>query len=158
MKATAGMPAATQPPNENVSMKIAPITIMLAALAGVSSVYAADKLDVVYHLSEPDRAAFVLNNMQNHIDGVGGPENINMVLVVHGPAINALNEMEATEKVSSGIASLREQGVAFEMCGNTLKAFDLGLDELLPGFTEVSQGGVTRIGELQSKGYVYLRP
>ncbi|QVL50410.1 MAG: DsrE family protein [Thiocapsa sp.] len=140
-------------------MKTAPLLALLAAVAGVSSVAtAAEKLDVVYHLSEPERAAFVLNNMQNHIDGVGGPENINMVLVVHGPAVNALNEIEATEKVSSGMASLREQGVAFEMCGNTLKVFNLELDELLPGFVEVSQGGVTRIGELQSQGFVYIRP
>ncbi len=140
-------------------MKTAPLLVLLAAVAGVSSVAtAAEKLDVVYHLSEPERAAFVLNNMQNHIDGVGGPENINMVLVVHGPAVNALNEIEATEKVSSGVASLREQGVAFEMCGNTLKVFNLELDELLPGFVEVSQGGVTRIGELQSQGFVYIRP
>ena len=140
-------------------MKTTSILALLAVLCGVSSVAtAAEKINVVYHLSEPDRAAFVLNNMQNHIDGVGGPENINMVLVVHGPAVNALNEIEATEKVSSGVASLREQGVAFEMCGNTLEVFNLELDELLPGFVEVSQGGVTRIGELQTQGYVYIRP
>ncbi len=140
-------------------MKTARLLILLAGLAGVfSAAFAAEKINVVYHLSEPDRTAFVLNNMQNHIDGVGGPENINMVLVVHGPAITALNEMEATEKVSSGVATLREQGVAFEMCGNTLKAFDVGLQELVPGFVEVSQGGVTRIGELQTQGYVYIRP
>jgi intracellular sulfur oxidation DsrE/DsrF family protein len=119
---------------------------------------AADKIDVVYHLSEPDRAAFVLNNMQNHIDGVGGSENINMVLVVHGPAIQALEDVEATDGVRSAVAALREQGVAFEMCGNTLTAFDTELDELLPGFVAVNQGGVTRIGELQRQGYVYLRP
>ncbi|EGV17104.1 DsrE family protein [Thiocapsa marina] len=140
-------------------MKTVRIVALLVALIGISSAaVAAEKLNVVYHLSEPDRAAFVLNNMQNHIDGVGGPENVNMVLVVHGPAINALNEIEATERVSSGVASLQEQGVAFEMCGNTLKGFNLELDELLPGFVEVSQGGVTRIGELQSQGYVYIRP
>lgn len=140
-------------------MKTAPLVALLSVLAGSSCIAtAAEKINVVYHLSEPDRTSFVLNNMQNHIDGVGGPENINMVLVVHGPAINAFNEIEATEKVSSALASLREQGVDFEMCGNTLKGFNLGLDELLPGFVEVSQGGVTRIGELQTQGYVYIRP
>lgn len=139
-------------------MKIAPYAVLLAALAGLSAASAADRVNVVYHLSEPDRAGFVLNNMQNHIDGVGGPENISLVLVVHGPAIQALNDIEATDSVRSGVASLKEQGVGFEMCGNTLKAFDTDLDELLPGFVEVSQGGVTRIGELQSQGYVYIRP
>ena len=28
---------------------------------------------VVYHLSDLDRVIFVLGNMQNHVDGVGGP-------------------------------------------------------------------------------------
>lgn len=138
-------------------MKIIPRWTLPLALIALPAI-ASDKLDVVYHLSEPDRTAFVLNNMQNHIDGVGGPDRINMVLVVHGPAINALNEIEATETVSRGVASLREQGVAFEMCGNTLEAFDLEMEDLLPGFVEVSQGGVTRIGELQKQGYVYIRP
>ncbi len=133
-------------------------SILVLVLAGLSFGLAADPLNVVYHLSEPERTGFVLNNMQNHIDGVGGPEKINLVLVVHGPAINALDAIEATEHVRSAVGSLREQGVAFEMCGNTLKAFDKGLDDLLPGFVAVEQGGVTRIGELQTQGYVYLRP
>jgi intracellular sulfur oxidation DsrE/DsrF family protein len=29
---------------------------------------------------------------------------------------------------------------------------------LLPGFVTAEQGGVVRIAELQSQGYVYLRP
>ena len=44
------------------------------------------------------------------------------------------------------------------MCGNTLKGFNLTLDELLPDWVEVPQGGVTKIAELQSHGYVYIRP
>jgi intracellular sulfur oxidation DsrE/DsrF family protein len=30
--------------------------------------------------------------------------------------------------------------------------------ELLPGFIAADRGGVTRIAELQSQGYLYLRP
>jgi hypothetical protein len=29
---------------------------------------------------------------------------------------------------------------------------------LLPGFSVVPEGGVTKIAELQSQGYVYIRP
>jgi intracellular sulfur oxidation DsrE/DsrF family protein len=32
------------------------------------------------------------------------------------------------------------------------------LKDLLPGFVSLEQGGVVRIAELQSQGYVYLRP
>ena len=35
----------------------------------------------------------------------------------------------------------------------------LGLiDEMLPDMVAVSQGGVTRLAEIQSQGYVYIRP
>jgi len=32
------------------------------------------------------------------------------------------------------------------------------LKDLLPGFIAADRGGVVRIAELQSMGYVYLRP
>jgi intracellular sulfur oxidation DsrE/DsrF family protein len=32
------------------------------------------------------------------------------------------------------------------------------LTDLLPGFIEAEKGGVARLAELQSKGYLYLRP
>ena len=32
------------------------------------------------------------------------------------------------------------------------------LKDLLPGFTVAERGGVVRLAELQSQGYVYLRP
>ena len=127
------------------------LTLSIAATAN-------EQLNVVYHLSDAEKAQFVLGNIQNHIEGAGGPEKVNIVLVVHGPAINAFNDIEATDRVRNGMSKLQEQGVDFEMCGNTLKGFSMALDELVPGFVEVSQGGVTRIGELQSEGYVYIRP
>ena len=127
-------------------------------MAASATALAADKMKVVYHLSEAEKAAFVLNTLQNHIEGVGGPDKIQLLLVVHGPAINALTDIEATEGVRKAIEKLRGEGAEFAMCGNTLKAFKLGLDDLVPGFVEVSQGGVTRIAELQSQGYVYIRP
>ncbi|NKN33658.1 DsrE family protein [Marichromatium bheemlicum] len=115
-------------------------------------------LDVVYHVSETDKVAFVLNNMQNHIDGVGGPDQVNLVLVAHGPAIRALDEIETTDRIRDAIERLRAQGVALEICGNTLEGYGYGLEDLVQGFSIVEQGGVTRIAELQSRGYVYLRP
>jgi hypothetical protein len=39
-----------------------------------------------------------------------------------------------------------------------MKALDVGLDELLPNFVQVDQGGVVRIAELQAQGYIYIRP
>lgn len=133
------------------------IPALLFALAAIPAL-AAEKLDVVYHVSEAEKVPFVLGNIQNHIDGVGGPENVHIVLVVHGPAVNAFNDIEATDKVRNTLAKIKGEGVELDMCGNTLKGFGVSLDELLPGFVEVPEGGVTRIAELQSQGYVYIRP
>ena len=56
-------------------------TTLLLALALTLSLtagntIAADKLKVVYHVADEDKVSFALNNIQNHIDGVGGPDDI----------------------------------------------------------------------------------
>ncbi len=131
------------------------MSLLIAATAAIA---AEDKLDVVYHLSEEEKVGFVLNNIQNHIDGIGGPEKINVVLVMHGSAVKRFSDIEAVNRVRERVAKLQEQDVTFEACANTLTALGLEPDELLPGFVIAEKGGVTRIGELQSQGYVYLRP
>ncbi len=131
---------------------------LLALAVLTPGIAAAEKLNVVYHVSEAEKVPFVLGNIQNHIDGVGGPENVHIVLVAHGPAVNAFIDIDATEKVRNGLAKLKGEGVELDMCGNTLKGFNLTMDDLLPGFVLVPEGGVTKIAELQSKGYVYIRP
>lgn len=139
-------------------MKRGPVSLLLLMLAVAFPAMADDKLNVVYHLSEADKAAFVLNNINNHVKGAGGADKVNIVLVMHGSAVTAFNDIEAVDKVRSRVSGLQEQGVSFNVCGNTLKVMDLRMDELLPGMVEVSQGGVTRIAELQSQGYLYIRP
>lgn len=139
-------------------MRTGPVSLLMLMLAVAFPALAGDKLNVVYHLSEPDRAGFVLNNINNHINGAGGPDKVNIVLVMHGPAVKAFNDIEAVDSVRNRVSGLQEEGVAFNVCGNTLKVMDLSMDELLPGMVEVSQGGVTRIAELQSQGYLYIRP
>jgi len=130
----------------------------LALLAVGGAALGADKLDVVYHVSEEGKVGFALNNIQNHINGIGGPENINVVLVLHGPAVKRFSDIEAVDKVRTTVAKLQEQGVTFEACANTLDALGLEPDELLDGFVIAERGGVTRIAELQTDGYAYIRP
>ena len=125
----------------------------LAATAGTQ-----EKTKVAYHLSEEGRVGFVLNNIRNHIKGVGGPENVDIVLVVHGPALKAFHDMQAKPTVLEQVQALRDEGVSFNACGNTMRAQGVQTDDLLPGFVRVDQGGVVRLAELQSEGYVYLRP
>jgi intracellular sulfur oxidation DsrE/DsrF family protein len=39
-----------------------------------------------------------------------------------------------------------------------MKSQKVALGDLLPGFVSADRGGVVRIAELQSQGYLYLRP
>jgi len=44
------------------------------------------------------------------------------------------------------------------MCGNTMRHFKVGLEDLLEGFVRRDEGAVVRIVDLQMQGYKYLRP
>ena len=133
------------------------VPLLLLSLSA-NPAWAGDKLKVVYHVSDEDKVPFVLGNIQNHIDGVGGPDNIEIVLVSHGPAVKRFVDIDAVDTVRNGVAKLQKEGVEFDACANTLKALGVEPDELLPGFVIAEKGGVTRIGELESEGYVYIRP
>jgi intracellular sulfur oxidation DsrE/DsrF family protein len=39
-----------------------------------------------------------------------------------------------------------------------MKSQNVTVQDLLPGFIALEKGGVVRIAELQSQGYLYLRP
>jgi intracellular sulfur oxidation DsrE/DsrF family protein len=39
-----------------------------------------------------------------------------------------------------------------------MRAQNVTLKNLLPGFVSAEQGGVVRLAELQAEGYAYLRP
>jgi len=39
-----------------------------------------------------------------------------------------------------------------------MKSQNITLRDLLPGFVSAESGGVVRLAELQSRGYLYLRP
>jgi intracellular sulfur oxidation DsrE/DsrF family protein len=117
------------------------------------------KHKVVYHLSDPDKTKFVLGNIENHIAGVGGPDHIEAIeLVVHGPALRSFLARSIDPDVKETLARLQKERVTFGACGNTMKAFNVTLEQLPAGAHPLPQGGVVRIMELQEQGYVYIRP
>jgi len=132
---------------------------LLAIAAGSRRANAApDKAKVVYHLSDLDKVAFVLGNIRNHYEGMGGPDKVTIALVVHGPALKAFQTASASPDLASHVGQFRQQGLELNACGNTMKAQKITLKNLLPGFIAAEQGGVVRIAELQAQGYAYLRP
>jgi intracellular sulfur oxidation DsrE/DsrF family protein len=139
-------------------------TRALALLAGGGAVLGAARAGtlqpakVVYHLSDVDKVAFVLGNIRNHINGEGGPENVEIILVVHGPALAFFRTSRAAEDTARRLAEIAADGVTLNACGNTLKAQNIEVSDLLPGFVRVDEGGVVRLARLQAEGYAYLRP
>lgn len=143
------------------------ITAMLAGIGGLAAAAGTrakaepaipDKTKVAYHLSDLDKVNFVLGNIQNHYDGVGGPDKVTIALVVHGPALKAFHAISAPTDVSERLRQFSKAGLKLNACGNTMKAQKITLKDLLPGFVEASEGGVVKLAELQAQGYVYLRP
>ncbi|MBN9217238.1 MAG: DsrE family protein [Mesorhizobium sp.] len=114
------------------------------------------RLKVAYHLSDVDKVNFVLGNIKNHYEGTGG--NVDIVLVVHGPALASFKSQGISAAVSGRFASLVQQGLEPQACANTMHGMDITLADLLEGFHAADKGGVVKLAELQSQGYVYLRP
>jgi intracellular sulfur oxidation DsrE/DsrF family protein len=116
------------------------------------------KLKVVYHLADIDKVHFVLGNMQNHVDGVGGPDNVTLALVVHGPALRAFHAESANWDIAHRVGVFTKAAIELDACNNTMISQNITLKDLLPGFISAEKGGVVRLAELQSQGYLYLRP
>jgi hypothetical protein len=116
------------------------------------------KPKAVYHLADLDKVAFVLGNIANHYDGMGGPDKVTLALVIHGPALKAFHAAGAEAGLARRSAEFVKDGLELAACVHTMKAENVTLADLLPGFTVAERGGVVRLAELQAEGYAYLRP
>jgi intracellular sulfur oxidation DsrE/DsrF family protein len=113
---------------------------------------------VAYHLSDLEKVAFVLGNIRNHIEGVGGPDKVRIALVVHGSALTAFRAASPNVAVKSDVSELKGAGVELHACRHTMEAQKLRLGDLVPGFMVAEQGAVVKLAELQAQGWAYLRP
>jgi uncharacterized protein len=131
-----------------------PITALAAERAAAEAAFS----KVAYHVSDLDKVDFALGNIHNHYAGMDGPEHVFIALVVHGPALQAFHLARATPEVTNRVNEFRNLGLQLNACINTMRAQNVTLKDLLPGFIVADKGGVVRLAELQSQGFVYLRP
>jgi uncharacterized protein len=129
-----------------------------AAFATSRANAATDKPKAVYHLCDLDKVSFVLGTIRNHYDGCGGPDRVNIALVIHGPALRAFHVASADPELTRNVGRFSREGLELVACGYTMKVLNIALKDLPPGFVIAEKGGVVRIAELQSQGYAYLRP
>ena len=68
-------------------LQLACAIMPISVLATHAEAATPDQAKVAYHLSDLDKVSFVLGNIRNHFDGMGGPDKVTIALVVHGPAL-----------------------------------------------------------------------
>ena len=157
-------------------LKFALIGFMATLLGGTAAVadqtgYAKQK--VVYHINydNPKAQTGALRNIQNHINAVGA-ENLDLKVVLHGNGLALLLEPSSLENVSkfkhananeemtAKIAALKDQGVAFNVCANTVRGrkvdYQADLYDVADG--DIVPSGVAEVAKLQAMGYSYIKP
>jgi intracellular sulfur oxidation DsrE/DsrF family protein len=125
------------------------------AFANDGNADAAEK--VVYHINDASVARVAMRNIENHVSAA---PNAKIVVVTHGKGIDfLLNEAQDDKGAyAPQVAGLKEKGVEFRVCRNTLKGRKLD-DNAVIMEAQVVPSGVAEIGKLQAKsGFVYLKP
>lgn len=163
------------PKGNDMNKKIYSIFLVVIALLVSINGIAEDrygKQKAVYHINydNPQAQAGALRNIQNHINAVGA-ENIDLKVVMHGKGLSLLLEPDAagntklelgnaTDIVQAKIAGLKDQGVAFQVCGNTLKGRQIDFEADLYDVDEadIVPSGVAELSRLQGMGYSYIKP
>jgi hypothetical protein len=150
---------------------------MLAAVAMLAgmNVLAGDrygKQKVVYHINydDPKTQAGALRNIQNHINAVGA-ENLDLKVVMHGKGLTLLLTPDAaantklkmgnaTDEMQAKISGLKDQGVDFQVCSNTLKGKKINqeMDLYDVDAADIVPSGVAELARLQAMGYTYIKP
>jgi intracellular sulfur oxidation DsrE/DsrF family protein len=145
------------------------LTLVPTGLAVATERYGKQK--VVYHVNYYDakQQTAALRNIQNHINAVGA-ENLELVVVLHGDGVSLLLEPDgledskmkegnATEEMQARVAGLKQQGVNFNVCENTLKGRKVDADYLYDlGEGDVVPSGVAELARLQAMGFTYIKP
>lgn len=112
---------------------------------------------IVYHINDFSVARVAMRNIENHLSA--SPE-AKIVVVTHGKGIDFLLNDAKDEKgaYAPQVAGLKEKGVEFRVCRNTLKGRNLD-DNAVIMEAQVVPSGVAEIGKLQAReGFVYLKP
>jgi len=131
------------------------------------------KQKVVYHINydNPKHQRAALTNIQNHINAVGA-ENLELIVVLHGDGLSLVLVPEALERLkkfkyanaddilSAKIDGLKNQGVKFEICENTIVGRDVDVEDDLYDVVEedIVPSGVAQLAKLQMEGFAYIKP
>jgi intracellular sulfur oxidation DsrE/DsrF family protein len=146
------------------------VVILLVGNATANERYGKQK--VVYHINydDPDAQIGALRNVQNHINAVG-KENLDFKIVMHGDGLSLLLEPDAlentklkrgnaTNELQARISGLKDQGIQFQVCANTLQGKKISYEDDLYDVdkADIVPSGVAELSRLQQMGYTYIKP
>ncbi|MEN8800971.1 MAG: DsrE family protein [Thiogranum sp.] len=146
--------------------------LLLLGIGSAPALAEGGKQKVVYHVNydDPKHQAAALRNIQNHINAVGA-ENLDLKVVMHGdglalllyPDAMAHTKMKmanADDQLQAKIAGLKDQGIEFQVCANTLKGRKINAEDDLYDVSkaDIVPSGVAQLAILQSQGYAYIKP
>jgi intracellular sulfur oxidation DsrE/DsrF family protein len=116
---------------------------------------AATQNRIVIQINEDDSKKWhaVLGNIRN-IQAELGKDQVKIAVVVIGYGLGMLTieSLSATD-VQDAIAT----GVEFLACGNSMKAQQIALDDMVDG-VKVAKAGYVELMRRQQQGWAYLRP
>ncbi len=146
--------------------------LTLPLMIGTAFATSYGKQKVVYHINydNPKQQEGALRNIQNHINAVGA-ENLELKVILHGNGLSMLTypdslkktklkKANSTEKMQVKVDGLKNQGVTFNICANTLKGKNINPEDDLYNVdnSEIVPSGVAHLSHLQAQGYTYIKP
>lgn len=160
---------------KNIKMKIGTVILLGTILLLIGNIMVTErygKQKVVYHINSDNAntQASALRNVQNHINAVG-KENLDLRVLMHGNGLSLLLKPDATQRtklkcgnatsaIQAKVASLKAQGITFNVCANSLKSKKVNykadlydVDQL-----DIVPSGVAELSHLQQLGYTYIKP
>lgn len=112
---------------------------------------------VIFHIDELNKWNLVLKNTNNLLEAIG-TKNFNIEVLANAEAVKAYAlEKENQLNITNTMKTLSNKGIKFVACNNSLNAFNINKEELIP-FVHIVPTGVLEIVNKQMEGYSYIKP
>jgi intracellular sulfur oxidation DsrE/DsrF family protein len=100
------------------------------------------KVKVIYHVNgkDPEVAKYALALINKHIEAEGGPDKIDVELIVHGPALELFEKDNMDAEMTKRFDQIIAKGVKAEMCQVSMKFFGKTIDNLARICRHVASG------------------
>jgi intracellular sulfur oxidation DsrE/DsrF family protein len=146
--------------NKSILLALIVATVPLASVPASAGSQASQQdvqEKVVYHINDMSQVRAALKNISNNLNA--SPDT-KIVVVSHGKGIDFLLNDAADDKgpFEPQVMALRERGVTFDVCNNTLRSRGLNAMNVVKE-AQVVPSGVAEIVHLEAReGYVYVKP